>query len=63
MGLFKQPSVPTPTPPPNPAITAVEAQTDENFAGLAAQSGSLISTAARGLERRANTQRKSLIGS
>lgn len=61
MGMLS-PKVPKPPTPANPAITAVEAENEDDFAGLASQSGSLISTAARGLQRRATTQRKSLIG-
>lgn len=62
MGVFKKPKVPTPAPPPNPAITAVEAESDEEDLGLATRAGSLITTAARGLKRRANTERTALIG-
>lgn len=62
MGIFKQPKVPTPTPPPTPAITPVEANPEDPSLGLATQTGSLISTSARGLRRRASTQRTSLIG-
>lgn len=60
---FMTPKVPKPTPPPappNPAITPTEAEMQEE--DLAAATGSLISTGARGLRRRASTQRTSLIG-
>lgn len=62
MGLFKTPKVPTPTPPPTPAITPIEADAEDPSLGLATQAGSLISTSARGLKRRASTERRSLIG-
>lgn len=62
MALFKTPKAPTPPPPPNPAITAVDAEADDADLGLAARAGSLIGTSARGLKRRATTERTSLIG-
>jgi len=57
---FMKPKVPKAPPAPNQAISAIDAElpTDE----LAPSSLSLISTAARGLRRRANTERTSLIG-
>lgn len=48
-----------PPPPANPAMSP-PAETDEF--GVAPAAGSLISTAAQGLRRRASTQRTSLIG-
>ncbi len=57
---FMKPKVPKAPPPPNPSITAIDAQAMDE--GLAPASMSLISTAARGLSRRASTQRTSLIG-
>lgn len=62
MGLFKAPKVPTPPPPPNPQITPYDATPAPDNVGLAPMAGSLISTGARGLTRRASTQRRSLIG-
>jgi len=63
MGLFKRPKVPTPPPPPNPAITATSAGLfDSAQPNYASAAGSLISTTAQGLKRRASTQRRSLIG-
>lgn len=59
MGFLK-PKVPEPPPPPNPAISAVGAELPTE--GLAPVSQSLITTSARGLRRRASTQRTSLIG-
>ena len=62
MGFLK-PKMPTPIPPPsppNPAITPTEVKLPEEELGPA--TGSLISTTARGLQRKANTQRTSLIG-
>lgn len=61
MGLFPSPPKPVPPPKPaNPAITAIDAQAGES--DISPSTGSLITTAARGLKRRANTQRSSLIG-
>lgn len=57
---FMRPKVATPPPPPNPAITAIDAEFDEE--NLSPATGSLISTAARGLRRRASVTRASLIG-
>jgi hypothetical protein len=62
MGFLK-PKMPTPAPAPtpaNPAITPTEVKLPEEELGPAV--GSLISTSARGLKRRATTQRSSLIG-
>lgn len=63
MGFLK-PKVPKPAAPPNPAVAAnsadLEAIAPED--ALAPAAGSLIATSARGLQRRANTQRTSLIG-
>lgn len=60
MGFLKPPKVATAPPPPNPAITAIDAELEEEQ--LAPATGSLIATAARGLRRRASVQRTSLIG-
>jgi hypothetical protein len=57
---FMKPKVPKAPPPPNPSITAIDAELEEEQ--LAPATGSLISTTARGLTRRASTQRTSLIG-
>jgi hypothetical protein len=62
MGFLK-PKMPTPVAPPrapNPASTPTEVKLPEEQLGAAF--GSLISTSARGLRRRASTQRTSLIG-
>lgn len=62
MGFLK-PKIPKTAPPPNPATPAMNAIDAQNQTGeLAPASFSLISTAARGLSRRASTQRASLIG-
>lgn len=62
MGFLK-PKVPKAPPPPNPAMPAISAIDAQDQQGeLAPASFSLISTAARGLSRRASTQRTSLIG-
>lgn len=60
MGFMKAPKVTPAPPPPNPAITAIDAELDDEE--LAPATRSLISTSARGLRRRASTQRNSLIG-
>lgn len=57
---FMKPKVPKAAPPPNPSITAIDAGTPEEE--LSPSSFSLISTAARGLRRRAEVERTSLIG-
>lgn len=59
MGFLK-PKVPKPSPPPNPVINPTDASLPEEE--LAPAVGSLITTSARGLTRRASTQRTSLIG-
>lgn len=59
MGFLK-PKIPTPAPPPNPAMTPVQVKLPEE--NLSPSVGSLIGTSARGLKRRAVTQRSSLIG-
>ena len=60
MGFMKPPK-PTPVPPPpNPAITAIDAELEQEE--LAPATRSLVNTTARGLRRRASTQRNSLIG-
>lgn len=60
MGFMKPKAPPAPPPPPNPAITPIDAELQEEE--LAGATGSLINTTARGLRRRASTQRTSLIG-
>lgn len=60
MSLFKAPKVPAAPPPPNPSITAYDAELEDT--GLGPATGSLIATSARGLKRRASVQRTSLIG-
>lgn len=57
---FMRPKMPKPVPPPNAAITPYDAELEEEE--LAPAAGSLIATTARGLRRRASTQRGSLIG-
>ena len=57
---FLSPEPPKPPAPPNPAITASSMESPSD--ALAPVAGSLISTTARGLRRRASTQRTSLIG-
>jgi len=57
---FLKPKVPKAPPAPNPAITATD--TEEPVDTMAPSAMSLISTSARGLRRRASTQRNSLIG-
>lgn len=63
MGFLKAPKIPQAPPPPNPAVTPINAvNADAQDESLGPASFSLISTAARGLQRRATTQRTSLIG-
>lgn len=59
---FLTPKVPKQDPPPNPQIAAVDADSADPTAGLASRANSLIGTAAKGLKRKASTQRTSLIG-
>lgn len=59
---FGKPKIPKTPPPPNPAITAIDAEYEDPDLGLASRAGSLITTAAMGLKRRASTQRTTLIG-
>jgi len=61
MGFLK-PKVPKTPPPPNPAISPIDAAASEDITGLADQPGSLINTSAQGLKRKPETQRVSLIG-
>lgn len=64
MGFLK-PKIPVAPPAPNPAAPAMDplgADSLSNGAGAYASPGSLISTSSRGLQRRATTQRTSLIG-
>lgn len=58
---FMKPKVPKTPPPPNPAITANEAEAP-GASIMPDNIASFISTSARGLKRRATTQRTSLIG-
>lgn len=55
----KAPPAPTPA---NPAITPTSAEAFNLENGMASNKSSLISTSSRGLRRRAETQRTSLIG-
>lgn len=60
---FLKPKMPTPPVaalPPNPAMTAQQAE--DPTSRLPNATGSLIATAAGGLRRRASVQRASLIG-
>lgn len=62
MGFLK-PKIPAAAPaptPPNPAVTAYDAELEQE--DLNPATSSLIATSARGLKRRASTQRNSLIG-
>lgn len=59
MGFLK-PKVPKAPPPPNPIVNPIDAELPEEEISPAV--GSLITTSARGLRRRATTQRTSLIG-
>ncbi len=61
MGFLK-PKVPKAPLAPNPAITPTPVGADDYEEGLGPVSSSLISTAARGLTRRANVNRTSLLG-
>lgn len=64
MGFLK-PKIPTPPPAPNPATEAMDpfdAEAALREGGAFGSARSLISTASRGLKRRASTQRTSLIG-
>ena len=59
---FLSPKVPKPPAPPTTAIVA-NSQADQPQAdGLATAAASLINTGPSGLQRKANTQRTSLIG-
>lgn len=60
MGFMKPPKIPKAPPPPNPSITAYDAELEEDQLNPA--TSSLIATSARGLKRRASTERTSLIG-
>lgn len=57
---FLTPKVPKPPPAPNTPVQANPG--DPATAGIAPAGLSLVSTAANGLQRKASTQRTSLIG-
>jgi hypothetical protein len=57
----KTPKVPKPVPPANPPSSPIDMK-DKPVTDWAFAPGSLISTSASGLRRKANTQRTSLIG-
>lgn len=59
---FLTPKVPKPPPPPNPAVRAQRPDGADLLDRSFASPESLISTSARGLKRKASTQRGSLIG-
>lgn len=64
MGFLK-PKIPTPPPEPNPATPAIDpfnAEGNYGPGGTFSAAQSLIHTSSRGLKRRAETQRTSLIG-
>lgn len=64
MGFLK-PKIPTPPPAPkpaNPAMDPLDAESLLEDSGVYSGARSLIGTSARGLKRRASTQRTSLIG-
>ena len=60
---FMSPKVPKAPKPPTPAANPIFAKdTPEGMENIPFGIGSLISTSASGLKRKANTQRTSLIG-
>jgi hypothetical protein len=61
---FLRPKVPVPPPAPNPASPAMDAASPDALTGGQGPygTGSYIGTSSRGLQRRATTQRTSLIG-
>lgn len=64
MGFLK-PKIPKAAPAPTPATPAMDpfgADSLDESTGMFSSARSLISTSSRGLQRRASTQRTSLIG-
>ena len=62
---FLRPKIPTPPPPPNTATAALDPFSAEGLMGnegVYSSARSLINTSSRGLKRKAQTQRTSLIG-
>lgn len=64
MGFLK-PKIPTTPPPPNaatPSIDPYDPYSADASTGLAASAQSLVSTTSQGLKRRADVNRRTLIG-
>lgn len=59
---FMKPKVPKAPPPPNAAVSPIEAASTDVSASMVNAPSSLISTSAQGLKRKPQTQRTSLIG-
>lgn len=59
---FMKPKIPKPAPAPNPAVDPLDPAVLLDQPSAAVAAGSLINTTSRGLTRKANTKRVSLIG-
>lgn len=62
MSFLKPPKPPTVPPPPTPAANPIIAKSDTTPGDPFTSPGSLISTSAEGLKRKASTAKVSLIG-